>query len=226
MSTKRVLAAAVAALLSAGDAGAMTVLDQVADAPALSAFNGSRDNETFGRSQTFTVGVSGVLTRIDVALDPGFGPTPSPEFSPRLDLLATIAGVPSGGGGGGALAALGSVLTGVQSVDGQLGDFVSYDLSSLGLGVMENDVLAFQVFRNADGQGVYAGAPDHYARGVSYVYNTSFATLLTWTATDSDLNFRTYVDEGSAAIPLPAAGWLLLSGVGLMAAARRRAARS
>ncbi|HOW68300.1 MAG TPA: PEP-CTERM sorting domain-containing protein [Candidatus Paceibacterota bacterium] len=157
--------------------------------------------------QTFEVGLSGVLDRIDMEIARSIVPAPEgltfevrstlPDGSPASSVLAGIFILAE------------SVSTSFQ--------FISVDLKPFGLKVREGDVLAM-VLRTDDGlrEGGYdpfvwhGDAPGDYSRGTVYIdRGTGFGLLSGY-----DLGFRTYID--TTAIPEPSSLALLFSGAVLM----------
>ena len=198
---KLITAAAAALMLVTTGAKAIPVLDQENTGTAIDMVDGSSGTDR-GRAQTFTVGVNGVLSTIEFLTGTG--------FSDRLDILSTFEGVPFGGGPL-TPTVLGTVQTGVKQ-----GNWLSYDVSALNISVTAGDVLAFKIWAgSAFNSGAYTG-------GGAYFFVT-LPGVNTWLSSgDSDLIFRTYVEDGSAApVPLPASG-LLLGGVALAGLVRAR----
>ena len=188
---KLIPAATAALLIMASGADAIPVLDQENAGAAIDLVQGSVGTDS-GRAQTFTVGVDGVLSTIEFLAGAG--------FSDRLDILTTASGVPFGGGPLTPLV-LGTVHTGVTQ-----GNWLSYDVSALNISVAVGDVLAFKIWAaSAFNSGAYSG-------GGAYFF-VNIPGVNTWLSSgDSDLIFRTYVEDGSAApapVPLPASGLLL-----------------
>lgn len=163
-------------------------------------------------SQTFTVGITGTLTRVDVRMFKASGDVTDPLL---FDIRTTVAGVPTETDAGANILASVSIAAGDVSTTESL---FNVDLSSFSLGVTTGDVLAI-VLRSDDATGgayQWRGTdPDVYSGGTAY-----FRTGGTWGEEEQieDLNFRTYVESGAAAIPEPST-WLLmaLGGLGLVA---------
>lgn len=209
------LAGAFAACSLATAAHAVPILDQ-ASIPETGAI--PLPNEGFGPggiavlSQTFTAGLSGTLTRIDLALvgspferaDGGFTvslrtPASVELFSAYLD-YSTPPNV------------FGASWT----------DIPSFDLSAAAIAVAVGQQFWIVVSADAvqDPSGVSwlhgaGGAPLSYAGGAGYVSFFGGPP----TATGRDMGFRTYVDT---AVPEPATWALMLAGFGLAGGALRR----
>jgi hypothetical protein len=184
-----------------GPAGATVVLDQVSlETPGFNGF--ISDGAGFGRAQTFTVGIAGLLDSVEVTMLPVFvaGPGDNPT---TLRILATSGGVPVGGSGGS------TVLATSSSVIGSGGAF-TFDLSAAALAVDVGDVLAIEIL---GGGWSWAEGANSYAGGGDYFFNGS--STPDWTANDGiDNAFRTFVENGLVtAVPEPAS--LALFGAGL-----------
>ncbi len=208
---KKIAGAVAALMLVAASAQAIPVLDQESTGPLNGSGSGSHGTD-FGRAQTFTVGVDGVLSTI-MFLGAG-------SFSDRLDILSTAGGVPVGGSPSDSTV-LGTVHTGVAQ-----GDWLSYDVSALNISVAVGDVLAFKVWAG------HRSTSGSYSGGAAYFFNSGFGYddwILHADANAADLAnliFRTYVEDGSAApVPLPASGLMLgsIAVAGLMRGRRRMA---
>lgn len=192
------------AMLVATGAAAVPVLDQDNSSATVIGAGAGSLGTTFGRAQTFTVGVAGDLAAIEFQLG-NVNDTPS-----RIDILATSGGVPTGGSPVDP-SVLGTVFGGTNNAG-----WASFDVLSLGLSVAVGDVLAFKVW-----EGHVLAADTSYAGGNAFFFNTG-ANIDDWATQSSELLFRTYVEEAAPAVPLPAGLPLLLSGVAALAITRKR----
>ena len=179
-------------LVFTGSAGAVLIVDQENFGGNNTSGSLSNSLSTFGRAQTFTVGVAGIFDSIDVQLRGG-------ATSARV--IATAAGAPIGGSAGSTVLANSS---GVSNV----GDIYTFDLSAAGLAVNVGDILAIELF----GTGPWVGTSSNpYAGGADYFFNN--VSFPNWTIQpDVDLNFRTYVDV----VGVPEPTTLALFGLGVL----------
>lgn len=213
--SKRALNTAVILLLgSASIAGhAAPVLDQ-------SQLDGSNQNQAVHSNrdigQTFTVGISGVLQSIELSI----GSTGSPVEDLVLELLDFSGGdlstASSLGSTSVSLASLGSApsMLSQGSITASL-----IDVSSLSVGVISGDALAFRLTSAVPLPGLYfarISLADTYADG-SYFVGTNLLG-------NADAAFKVFV-EPTTAVPEPATFGLLGAGLfGLGFMRRRRAA--
>jgi hypothetical protein len=183
-----------------------------------------------GAMQTWTVGQSGILDRIDI-----YGAATSLRTNDNVniywdqhDFLVTLTIL----GGGTALkpgtVELGSVTKSALEIGAQR-RVTNFDLSSLGIAAEQGDILTFRMTVEACGGYAYchngwtsyiaATDPDesssHYAGGSAFnildsrVYSEGYAY---------DLNFRTWM----SAVPEPSTWAMMIAGFGLTGAALRR----
>lgn len=155
------------------------------------------------RAQTFTVGLSGLLSGFEVYLS-----TPGSGGTLTFKVYRTISGVPDLGS-----ASLAEATINISGLS-ENPIFYSGDLSGSGLMVSPGDVYALVV--QGSGQATWRGEYDdsggfvlpHYAGGAAYgpTFTQTIGPL------GGDLGFRTYVD--TASIPEPAT--MLLIGLGLL----------
>ncbi len=174
---------------------------------------------TVWRAQTFTTGISGQLSRID--LDIYLRQFASGSI--LLDLLSTNAGVPTST----VLAATSLPSSSVPPHISQHG-FVSFDLTAMNIHVTEGEVLAIAL-RSSNDQliGGWVGGHTNYAGGQFYYnYPTNNNGWVVFSPPDEyDLYFKTYVDVAAVnSVPEPgtAVGLAGLGSVGLIAAWRKR----
>ncbi len=174
--------------------------------------------DNYVRAQTFTVGVSGLLTGFDVLLSaPGTG------GSVTFGIYSTTGGVPNVNASPLAQATI--------AVPGGLTDtanFYSADVTAAGLMVNAGEVYAIVTSPGGPGPATWRGAYDPDALDVAhYAGGTLYATG--WTGSldpfSADLGFRTWVDinPGEAPVPEPASTlFLFAAGLGGLAGARRK----
>lgn len=162
-------------------ASVTAVLDQSFDAPSFLSFGFGGDTQL---AQTFTVGVTGVLTRIDIEIRRDAG---IPDVV--LDVRPTTGGVPVASDA----AALVTVVIPSANIPAEF-TFVSVDLTSARIAVTAGDVLALVL--RAPGAG---GALNYSWQGSAtneYVPGADFfreIPLLNWSPLFGDLSFRTFV---------------------------------
>ena len=168
-------------------------------------------------AQTFTVGVSGYLTRVEVLLthDTGLG-------SAMLDVRPTLGGVPVEDGALALAHALLSVTTNDRSSPTAL---VAADLSAFSIPVVRGDVLAL-VLQGPEANW-WGQTNATYDRGELFIRSPSLGTAtFTRPVGNSpnelpyDLAFRTWVDP--APIPEPCTLLLVATGLACLAVRARR----
>jgi hypothetical protein len=138
------------------------------------------DLDTSG-AQTFTVGITGILTEVDVFIQRN-GPILSDL---HLDVRPTINGVPTGND----LAALGSVTLPMAAL-GTTAAFVDFDFSSLGIHISQGDVLAIVLSGDAQWFGNFG---DLYPGGASFFRFPPDDFSLSHDGS-VDVGFRTFVE--------------------------------
>jgi len=167
-------------------------------------------------AQTFTVGITGQLTNIEILVW---------EWTSQItdlfvDIRPTINGVPILDDS----AILGEVAIPASEISGFPHTFITVDYSSQNIQVAAGDELAIVLRMDPSGQGgdySWRGETgDLYASGVAYTRTDT----TDWFAPMSggltvDYGFKTFVNP----IPIPPALWLFGSGlIGLLGVARRR----
>ena len=179
---------------------AVPILDQPFD-PGLEPTLSSGIDFDIPKAQTFTVGIAGTLTKIDIDIA-------RQGAEPLLfDLRATRgAGVPIESDTM-TLAALTIPTASIPITRG----FFSIDISTFSIDVMRGDVLAIVLRDPTPGTDYvwFGGIGDPYILGAHYFRNLS-AGFPTWTLVDSsDVGFKTFIE------PIPEPSPLLLLGLGL-----------
>lgn len=199
---KSALFALLTVLMIPMAANAVPIVDQEHFVTSTNGFGNLSNGTTFGRAQTFTVGLAGIFDSIDVQVRSG-GAT-------QARIIATAGGAPIGGSGGSTVLATSSSVT-------NAGDVYTFDFSPSGLAVTVGQILAIELFGQGQWSGVTATGGGSYAGGSDYFFNTNFATP-NWTINPNfDWNFRTYVDVSEPGIVA-----LVLIGLLGMSLARRR----
>jgi hypothetical protein len=180
--------AALSAL--AGSANGTPVLDQnhiitssIADTPS--------DAQEVG--QTFTVGITGTLTQIDVLLGRfGFA-----SGDAQLTVYSTASGFPS--------TSLGFVSIPAASVPTSSPTYIPVDLTSLNIPVTASDVLSFAVKNTGSGPYLmpYVSPPPPTYSGGSGVRRTLSVPPGPWQnySPERDFGFRNYVEPAAAGLP-------------------------
>ena len=171
---------------------AATVLDQEYTANnGSSAF--SNNFNTFRRAQTFTVGVAGILSDIDIFFTGAAG-----SFT-GMNILSTANGVPTT-----TVVGNGSF----QSMSSGVADFTT------SLPVTVGEVLAIEPIVAAFSPTWSSNSPGTYSGGQDYFINPSFG-INNFTPSGLANNFRTFVTTGAPPeIPLPPAIYLFGSALG------------
>ena len=194
--------------LSSEAAKAATVLDQAYLVTDGTRFVSSDLDPSFRRAQTFTVGVTGTLVQVDVAVVSMLAGT-----SATLNLLSTSGGTPT------------SILVTSSTVNtAPVGGFMDFTFLEP---VTAGEVLAFELvasISNSFGALVMPGAnPGGYSGGSDFFLNTFSANIPNFTATAGDVNFQTFVNV-TAAVPEPSTWAMLFLGfasIGFMAYRRK-----
>jgi hypothetical protein len=153
---------------------------------------------SFG-AQTFTVGMTGVLTEVDVFIQRN-GPILSDLY---LDVRPVINGVPTENNS----AALGSVTLPMPALDGTAA-FVPFDFSSLEIRISEGDVLAIVLSGYARWYGNFG---DPYPGGESFFLRFPNGFSLSHDGS-VDVGFRTFVEP----MPVPEPCTLALISAGIL----------
>jgi hypothetical protein len=203
-------------------AGAVPVLDQSFEPqnPLLLLGTASEGNS----AQTFTVGITGVLSQVDVLIEQN---GPFPEL--RLDVRPTVDGLPIEDDN----AALASVTVPLAAIPFPRA-FLSFDVSSFGIHVSQGELLAIVLTGNARWYGVAPGigtpaveglapvADDPYPGGAAYFRGPPGAPTFSLPGGGrlvADLGFRTFVDV----VPEPTT--FMLFGIGVVGLVLGRVAR-
>lgn len=205
------------AFATAGQAAPM--LDQEYDAFAAGADSAVLLNSNFAHAQSFTVGIAGQLTSMELQirqtnLDP-------PVSDLTFEILPIMGGIP-----GGAALASGSIAQAtVPELDFSDGSFVSVDLSSFNIFVGVGEVLAIALEYLDSGSYNWLSTPvgNFYGAGSQFVSLPPgpFDVELV----NGDLGFRTFVDpDAMPPIAVAEPGTLVGLAFGLIALgfARRR----
>ena len=219
-----VLATTSMVTVSGGSATAGVLLDQSFDPqpnPTLSA----SANSAVDAAQTFTVGVTGTLSSIDLFLA-RYSSTPVGNFT--IELLSTTNGTPNEGSSA-ILFQESFPETSLTTTDA----FFGVDVSAAGIHVAIGDVYAIALFYNGIPGIEWRGDASGYFKPL-YTHGDGFARLHsgsnTWQSFTSsqgftgDYGFMTYVNSASSAsVPEPSTLALLsLGAIGLAFGAFRR----
>jgi hypothetical protein len=167
-------------------------------------------------AQTFTVGLTGTLTGIDIWVD-----RPAAVTMPLLyDIRTTLAGIPTEPDSSSNVLAYGSIDASMMPIAGTgtpRSGMTHIDISSASLSVTAGDVLAIVLRSDDPGTGccgfTYSWLGDVpagvYSAGNAYV-RAEGGIFITWTTQNQDNAFRTYVDP----IPEPSAVFLSMWAIG------------
>ena len=211
------------ALSLSAPALAVPVLDQEFDPAAQNVAVaigqvGGIPTQNLDAAQTFTVGITGTLTSVEILVRRDTANILAPLV---LDIRTTTGGAPTDPNAGANI--LGMVSAPAATI-GTTAAFVSFDLSGLGISVTAGDVLAIAT-QSAGANPAYlwtGSSTDDYAAGSAY--RRLFSTVWEVPGFANDWAFRTFVEAST----LPEPGTLALFGLGLagLALARhKRAAR-
>jgi hypothetical protein len=201
---------------------ATPLLDQVSDSTINNSENGF--SQIVDKAQTFTVGLTGFLTRVDIKLHNAASPPPTHDA--LFDLRTTAGGLPTEPNAGGNILFSASIPPSAVPNLGLFDDnvpWLSVDLGAARFPVTAGEVLAFCLRTDEPGGGFFAnyylaGSNENvYPAGTVYYRNlgTQFPQL-TWAEVEpafggpgNDVFFRTWVDP----VPLPPTVVLLGSGL-------------
>lgn len=195
----------IALCVFAASASAVPILDQ-SHVPAATT-SSSAVNSAIVQAQTFNVGLSGILARIDIAGSGGGGGL-------MMDIRGTSGGLPNG-----------SDVRQTVSVGALSSGYTSIALST---SVTAGELLAAVFYFSGSGSaslfGVASSVADPYAGGGLWTMGNASINSGGWYpngnsgSSDFDLAFQTWIDDGTS-VPTPAAAALLA--VGLMGMRRR-----
>lgn len=163
--------------------------------------------------QSFSVGISGVLTGVDVYVESNG----TPAQNLVLDVVSTADPL------GTALASMSVAPSGVSGAGG----FVSFDLSAANLAVLAGDLLSIRLSSAQDFSGnvneyfAIGNQVGGYAGGQGQHWNSSSG----FNSPGWDFYFKTWVDDAGGQVPEPSALLLAIAALGAAGAARRRALR-
>ncbi len=200
---------AAASLALASPSQAAPVLDQSFDAFLAGADSAVSLNANFAHAQSFTAGIAGQLTSVDLQIRRLDFNLPASDLT--FDILPIAGGFPSG-------PALGSgtiALADIPDLDFSDGSFVSVDLSAFNIFVEVGDVLAIALEHLNAGAYVWLSIPV----GNLYANGSQFVSLppgpFDFEQAGGDLGFRSFVDP-DATQPVPEPGTLASLAFGLL----------
>lgn len=228
-----------ALLVTHSQAWATGVLDQEngfttnsGEAPFTRA-SSSDDVSGFRRVQTVTVGLSGLLTRIEIGLGRASGFASDPSDAQFLAVASDLDVSTWTGADANTAGAPGSLLIdNAKGVDFQrmasldagvaflVTGWVGYEVSGAGIMVSAGDVITLELVPNAGGSTSWYAydIPEGYAGGSGYRKSSTGTTF----NAESDIAFRTYVTQP---VPEPASWALMGVGLGVLILAAGRTSR-
>ena len=202
----------------AAPSAAAPILDQSFDAFRPNEFRGGSIISTQEIGQTFTSGITGKLTRVDLQI------RQISSDAPVADLLFDIFPSSNGFVPTGPAIAAGSISRDIIPTFIPVnGDFVSVDLSAFNIMVTAGESLAILLRNpNPGGYSWIEAFGDGYAGGTSFIRQPPDPIFGFIPAIDQ--GFRTFVDPGAVVAQVPEPGTFALLGLGLLGVgiARRR----
>ena len=155
-------------------------------------------NYTEELGQSFTVGISGQLSQVDIYL--------AQHVAVDGDLTSEIYNITDGLPVGTPLA---SKVVSQSQVDSTF-SWVSIDFTALGLYVTAGDVISINLTYGGGGEYNWARGANGYVGGTAmYTYTDPGWTDDSWHLLNADFGFKSYIEP----VPIPGAVWLLGSGL-------------